>query len=151
MEFKPSSCSFGRVSRDNLAIVNSADKKADVGANWCSRLTRSKSLLLAASVFHLGACLAVLAAGRFDLFGSVFDGRGIGKSFAPDSGEYFTQALNLADLLQHDGLASWWTTSFPLHTRLYSLCFAALVPLVGSNILAAEPLNLLCFVSILLV
>jgi hypothetical protein len=129
--------------------VNSIDKGTTARAHSYSRLTSSRSLLLTASVFHLGVCLAVLAAGRFGLMSSAFDSRGIGKSFAPDSVHYFTHALSLADVLKHDGLPSWWTASFPLHIRLYSLSLVALGPLTGSNILAVEPLNLLCYVSIL--
>jgi hypothetical protein len=106
---------------------------------------------LAASIFHLGVCVAVLAAGRLGLSGSVFDARGLGRSFAADSGQYFTHALNLAEVLKHDGLASWWTASFPLPIKLYSLTLAVMGPLVGFNILAVEPLNLLCYAAVLLI
>jgi hypothetical protein len=132
-------------------MVNSPEKNPSVRTPSSSGLTTSRYLLLAASIFHLGVCVAVLVAGRLGLSGSVFDARGLGRSFAADSGQYFTHALNLAEVLKHDGLAPWWTASFPLHVKLYSLTLAVIGPLVGFNILAVEPLNLFCYVAILFV
>src|SRR6185295_16928863 len=94
--------------------------------------------------------IVVLVAGRLALFGGIFDMRGLG-SFAPDSGQYFGHASSLAGTLRADGFSAWWTTSFPIHIKLYSLSIAALGPLIGQNLLAVEPLNLICFVTILIV
>ena len=114
-----------------------------------SRLTSGRHLLLAAALFHITICFALIIIGCWQPGNPLSDSSAIGRSFATDSGNYFTHATNLANILQHDGLVAWLTPSFPLHTRLYSLSFAALTPLVGFNILAAEPLNLFCYLAIL--
>jgi hypothetical protein len=115
-----------------------------------SKFTRGKYLILTAGAFHFCVSLLVLVAGRLGLFGGSFDARGLG-SFAPDSGQYFGHASSLANVLSTQGMTGWWANSFPIHVRLYSLSITALGPLVGQNVLAVEPLNLICFVTVLIV
>ncbi|HXD33652.1 MAG TPA: hypothetical protein VN643_21190 [Pyrinomonadaceae bacterium] len=94
--------------------------------------------------------IGAVVVGRLGLFGGMFDAQGLGK-FALDSGQYFRHATTLAGQLRSDGMAAWWADSFPLHIKLYSLSIAALGPLLGSNILAVEPLNLIGFLAVLIV
>ena len=114
------------------------------------KFTTGKYLILTAGVFHVVVAILILIAGRLALFGGSFDARGLG-SFAPDSGHYFGHASTLAATLRADSFSAWWTASFPVHIKLYSLSIAALGPLVGQNVLAVEPLNLVCFVTVLIV
>lgn len=115
-----------------------------------AELEQSRYLLAATAIFHVGVSIVVLVAGRLALFGGSFDARGLG-SFAPDSGQYSGHASSLANVLSTQGMTSWWANSFPIHVRLYSLSITALGPLVGQNVLAVEPLNLICFVTVLIV
>ncbi len=102
--------------------------------------------LLWAAIFHSTITLLVFALGRAKLFPGLFDSNGVAR-FATDSTVYLADAVSLVNQLQQAGIADWASAPFPLHTKLYSLVFAALGPLVGFNILAAEPLNLVCYVT----
>ncbi len=108
-------------------------------------------LLAFAAVFHLIVTLSIVIASRFGLVSSVFDERGLGVSFASDTRIYFGHVTELIEILRSDGWAAWFSASFPSHTKLYSLSAAAFGPLVGYNILAIEPLNLVCYLAILAV
>lgn len=118
-----------------------------IGArSWWSK---GRYLLLAAAIFHLFVSVMIVTAGRFGLLSSVFDSKGVGISFASDSIRYFADVTRLVEVLKAEGLAAWFNSPFPQHTKLYSLTFAALGPLVGFNILAVEPVNLVCYLVIL--
>lgn len=113
------------------------------------RWSKGGYLLLTAAIFHIFVSVTILAATRFGLLSSVFDSNGVGISFAPDAVRYFADATRLVEVLRVDGLAAWFSSGFPPHTKLYSLSLAALGPLVGFNILAVEPVSLICYSVIL--
>ena len=121
----------------NLSIINRRFKDA--------------YLLVFAAVFHLIVTVSILIASRFGFLSAVFDERGLGASFASDTRIYFENVLELIEILRSDGWAAWFGASFPSHTKLYSLSVAAFGPLVGYNILAVEPVNLVCYLAILAV
>lgn len=102
--------------------------------------------LLWVAIFHSTITLLVFALGRAKLFPELVDSNGVAR-FASDSDLYLADAVRLVNQLQQAGIADWASAPSPLHTKLYSLVFAALGPLVGFNILAAEPLNLVCYVA----
>ena len=102
--------------------------------------------LLWAAIFHSTITLLIFAVGRAKLFPGLFDSNGVAR-FASDSPVHLADAVSLVNQLQQAGIADWASAPFPLHTKLYSLVFVALGPLVGFNILAAEPLNLVCYVT----
>jgi len=108
-----------------------------------------RSLLAVAAIFHLAVCLAILVARRFGVLASVFDSDGVARSFAYDAGIYLADVARLIDTVKQDGLAAWFSAPFPLHVKIYSVSFSFFSRLVGFNILAAEPLNLVCYVAIL--
>jgi hypothetical protein len=113
-----------------------------------SQLTLPR-LLLAATILHLTLVLGIFLVGRLGIFPNTFDAHGIGVSFAIDSKSYRVEAAKLADSLQKGDLAAWF--SHPrLHIKLYSLHFLGMKRFVGANILSAEPLNLTCFLTILI-
>jgi hypothetical protein len=105
------------------------------------------SYLTLVGIFHAIITSIVFALGRAKLLPNVFDSNGAAR-FASDSPVYLADAVRLANQMKQAGFAAWASAPFPLHTKLYSLAFTALGPLVGFNILAAEPLNLLCYVAI---
>lgn len=115
------------------------------------RSTPLRWLLLAGAI-HITLTLAIFLAGHFQLLPSLIDPHGtVGKGVsAPvDATVYRNVASDLAIELQTNGPSSWLATSAPLHCRLYSLLFASAGRLLGHNILAAEPLNLICYLAIL--
>jgi hypothetical protein len=101
--------------------------------------------LLWAGIFHPTITLLVFVVGRAQLFPGLIDSNV--ARFATISAIYMADGASLVNQLQQAGIADWASAPFTLHTKLYSLCFAALGPLVGFNILAAEPLNLVCYVA----
>ena len=111
-------------------------------------------LLLVAGAFHILLVLAISLAGIYRVFPGTFNQEGVGISFAIDSIGYHREASEMAQLLQQDRLREWinYRSVFPttLHIRLYSVGFALMGKLVGFRTLAAEPLNLFYYVSILL-
>lgn len=84
-------------------------------------------------------------AGRFKIFPAILDANGIGLSFAIDSLYYQIEASQMASLLHAQQFTQWWAFNAQPHVKLYSLCFAALGPFVGFNIISAEPLNLVLY------
>lgn len=106
-------------------------------------------LLAGAALLHAATAAAVFAAGRYGLLPEFFAEDGVAWSFAPDSRLYMKEARLLVEELRTGGPGAWLAAPFPVHAKLYSLCFAALGGLSGFTILGAEPLNLLCYLAIL--
>ena len=111
-------------------------------------------LILIAATFHIILVLGISLIGITGVFPSTFNPEGVGISFAIDSLGYHREASEMAQLLQQGRFRDWvnYPSVFPttLHIRVYSLSFAAMGKLVGFRTLAAEPLNLIYYVSILL-
>lgn len=114
-------------------------------------LMRSNPLrwLLLAGAIHITPTLAIFLAGHFQLLPNVFDQYGTGLTFAIDGISYRELASQLTTELQTNGWSAWLAIKAPLHCRLYSILFATIGRLLGHNILAAEPLNLLYYLGIL--
>lgn len=108
--------------------------------------------LLLAGAIHITLTLAIFLAGHFQLLPSLVDVHGtVGTNslLAGDATVYRAVASDLAGQLQMHGLPSWLAAKAPLHCRFYSLLFASFGRLVGHNILAVEPLNLIYYLAIL--
>lgn len=105
--------------------------------------------LLLAGAIHITLTLAIFLVGHFQLLPNVFDEHGTGLSFAIDGASYRHYASLLANEWQTNGFSSWLAHKVPLHSRLYSIAFATIGRLLGHNILAAEPLNLIYYLAIL--
>ena len=105
--------------------------------------------LVVAAVVHVALTTAIFLVGHFRLLPNTFDENGTGLTFAIDGASYQRVASDLAAELQTNGITAWLEAKAPFHTRLYSLLFATLGRLLGHNILAAEPLNLLFYLAIL--
>ena len=114
-------------------------------ASHSLRLSTSCALVVAA-IFHITFTVIVFSIGRFSLFPTQFDREGFGE-FARDSRMFNEQANALADLLQKREFEV-WAKSPSLHVKLYSLNLTLTRPFLGSNILAIEPLNLICYLAI---
>ena len=114
-------------------------------------LMRSNPLrwLLLAGAIHITLTLAIFLAGHFQLLPSLFDRYGTGLTFAIDGASYREVASQLAIEWQTNGFSAWLALKAPFHCRLYSLLFATIGRLLGHNILAAEPLNLIYYLGIL--
>src|SRR6476660_8367020 len=115
------------------------------------RLTPQRRLLLAGAI-HITLTLAIFLVGHFQLLPAFVDEYGsVGavSSFLSDGAAYRNLASDLANQLQANGLSAWLAIKAPLHCRLYSLLFATIGRLLGHNILAAEPLNLIYYLGIL--
>lgn len=131
------------------ARAGSAKQPYAKGRSFDLSKIRSSFLVAAAALLHLSVTVMVYLTGRLALFVNSFDVNGIGI-FATDGYVYRAEAAALVKILTHDGIAAWLATAASFHVKLYSLSFAVLSPLFGANILSAEPLNLLYYVSILI-
>ena len=139
-----------------MATLLSDERQGEVQARAVnSRLSGGSSrskiarLLLAATLIHIATTTAVFVAGRYALVPQLFDGDGVASSFAADSRLYMIEARLLVEELTQGSLGEWLASPYPLHAKLYSLSFAALSWCFGFTILSAEPLNLLCYLSII--
>lgn len=112
------------------------------------RIPRVRYLLIAA-VFHIALTTTIFLAGHYRLLPNTFDEHGTGLTFAIDGATYQRVASGLVDEWRVNGFVAWLKAKAPLHSRLYSVCFATLGALIGHNILAAEPLNLFYYLAIL--
>jgi 4-amino-4-deoxy-L-arabinose transferase-like glycosyltransferase len=106
--------------------------------------------LILAAVCHIALTITIFLIGHFQLLPSTFDQNGIGLTFAIDGTSYQALASEMAGEWQNNGFVAWVQTKSPLHCRLYSLTFATFGKLLGHNILAAEPLNLLYYLGTLI-
>jgi len=105
--------------------------------------------LLIAAAFHVALTTTVFLIGHFQLLPNTIDRNGNGLTFALDGISYQRVASELAFELQTSGVKAWVETRMPLHSRLQSLAFATFGSVLGHNILAVEPLNLLYYLGIL--
>lgn len=103
-------------------------------------------LVAAAALFHVVIVVLVFAAGRMQLAPRFINGDGIVSG--SDSLIYQRDARQLATTLQQSGFTAWRHTAAPVHVRLLSLVLALFPALSGYGILAAEPLNLVCYLAI---
>ena len=105
--------------------------------------------LAAAAIFQVIVTLTIFGIGRFELMPRQFDRDGIGE-FARDSHSHKAAAEELSSLLKQAQFGPWIGSPQPLHIKIDSLSLLIMSPLVGSNILAVEPANLLCYLVVLM-
>jgi hypothetical protein len=110
---------------------------------------RPAYLIAAAALLHLVLTLTIYLIGRFALLPNVFDANGTGIFFATDGFVYRLESISMARILTGEGFMAWLMTPAPLHVRAYSLSLTVFGPLFGFNVLSAEPLNLSCYLAIL--
>jgi hypothetical protein len=108
-------------------------------------------LLTAAALFHIGIALLLFGAGSAQVAPKIVNRAGVVEAADPDAIEYCDQAEALAVTLRERGLRAWAAQSAPIHVRTISLCFLMLAPLFGYSTVAAEPFNLVCYLSVLVV
>jgi hypothetical protein len=111
--------------------------------------TSAGRYLLVAAALHVALAITIFLIGHFRALPNTFDENGIGLTFAMDSTTYQRVAGDLVAEWRNNGFTAWLNAKAPLHSRLYSITFAIFGRLVGHNILAAEPLNLFYYLSIL--
>ena len=105
--------------------------------------------LLIAAAAHVALTVTIFLIGHFQLLPNTFDHNGTGLTFALDAVSYQKAASELAQELQTNGVRAWLDAKAPFHSRLHSLAFATFGRILGHNILAAEPLNLIYYLGIL--
>lgn len=106
-------------------------------------------LLVLAAILHFAVTVTVYELGRQAVFPSFFDAHGIAVSIASDGVEVRQDAAYLSESLSRGQFRDWFFDWYPSHVRLYSISFAILSPWLAPSILSAEPLNVLCYLSIL--
>jgi hypothetical protein len=116
---------------------------------WTRVWLSPRRLLIAAAIFHLVVTVSIYGLGRYAVLPGTFDTNGIAVSFAPDGIIFQEEAAKLSDDLARGQIRDWLTAASPFHLKLYSICFALLRPWFGSTILSAEPLNVLCYLAVL--
>jgi len=106
--------------------------------------------ILLAAVIHIILAITIFLTGHFQVLPSTFDQNGISLTFAIDGKTYQQVATDLAGELQRNGVDAWLNAKAPLHSRLHSISFAIFGRILGHNILAAEPVNLVYYLAILI-
>jgi hypothetical protein len=106
-------------------------------------------LLAAAAIFHLVLTTSFYGVGRYGFLPGVFDSNGIVLPFTSDSAMNRTDAVVLSGLLTRGEIHAWLIAAYSPHVKLYSICFAIYGPLLGFNLIAAEPLNLLYYLALI--
>ncbi|MGH9942585.1 MAG: glycosyltransferase family 39 protein [Pyrinomonadaceae bacterium] len=101
-----------------------------------------RHLLLAAISIHFTASACVYLAGAFAVFPDYFDPHGF---MMADSSAYRTELVSLVSAFNDTGMLGWLSAPVPIHIKIYSLSFIPCSPLMGSNILAVELINLLYY------
>jgi hypothetical protein len=113
--------------------------------------TKPIYLLLIAATLHIVLALAVLGVGKLQLFPAGLSPNGLSDALGRDSALYFQpQVEMLADSLHQGEVSAWFHRPADLHVKLYSLSFALFSRWTTFNVLTVEPLNLLYYLSILI-
>jgi hypothetical protein len=112
-------------------------------------LGKPRYLLILAAVFHIVFTTTVFVVGSKQLLPTTFDANGTAISVMPDAVGMLEDATSLSEVLTHRGIRSMMTLRFPFHIKFYAFSFALFGPIVGANILAAEPLNAVLYVLLL--
>lgn len=107
----------------------------------------SRHWLAFPAALHVALTFIVFLIGRLGLLPGHFDGNGVGTSFASDGSRYHLEAIALVEALTNHGFGAWLKAPPQLHVKIYSLSYAAFAPLFGYNIIAAEPLNALYYLT----
>ncbi len=115
-----------------------------------ANLRSPAELLFIAAVMHVAMTVTVFMVGRKALLPSIFDTNGTAVSFASDGVGYLDDAATLAQMLRRGELLVWVNSPYAFHLKLYSLSFAVLGSAFGFNIVAAEPVNLIWYLGILI-
>ena len=108
-----------------------------------------KRLLVLAGAIHIALTITIFLIGHFQLMPSTFDERGNGLTFALDGTTYQRVASELVDEWRFAGFNAWRDARVPFHSPVHSILFGTVGRIVGHNILAVEPLNLLFYLGIL--
>jgi len=127
---------IAEISND-LGQIDPATTDGGRDARGPSEASTNIKCLALAGIFHATVTAVVFALGHAKILPALFDSNGAAR-FASDSPIYLSDAAGLVNELKQTGISAWASAPFPLHTKLYSLVFAAFGPLVGFNILAAE-------------
>ena len=110
----------------------------------------ARNLLLVAAILQLTVVLSLFTIGRLGLAPNKIDERGLLSTALPDTRDYDRQTKDSVIVFKNLGVKAWLFANQSAHIKLYSLCYLVLGPLVGNNILSAEPLNLGCYLLILI-
>ena len=111
--------------------------------------SRPRHLLIAAAIFHLVVTLGFYGVGRYQALPGTFDRNGVSFPIDSDGPEAREQATRLSETLFRGQIRNWTLDPSPFHLKLYSVCFALVGRWFGPTILSAEPLNSLCYLTIL--
>jgi 4-amino-4-deoxy-L-arabinose transferase-like glycosyltransferase len=106
--------------------------------------------LIAAAILHLAMTSAVYLVGRKRLMPGTFDTTGAATAFAQDAADHLEDATTLTRIIWSARFREWFTAAYPFHVKAYSVSFAIIGGVLGFNILSAEPLNLLCYLGIVI-
>jgi hypothetical protein len=110
----------------------------------------ARNLLLVAAILQLTVVLSLFTIGRLGLAPNKIDERGLLSTALPDTRDYDRQTKDSVIVFKNLGAKAWLFANHSAHIKLYSLCYLVFGPLVGNNILSAEPLNLGCYLLILI-
>ncbi len=107
-------------------------------------------LLFGAALLHIVVTTSIFVLGRNQLLPSTFDENGTAISVVPDGVGLLEDATALSKFLRQGDFYSWRTFPASFHTKAYAVSFLIFGPLFGFNILAAEPLNLLLYLGMII-
>jgi putative peptidoglycan lipid II flippase len=118
-------------------------------ADWLSISPRR--LLFLAAVLHIVLTVVITLVGKSRIVPHTFDTNGIGIAFALDSASYREEASQMAAMLRAGKFREWANYETQLatfHVRLYSISYALFGKVLGEGVLAAEPINLIYYLAI---
>jgi hypothetical protein len=110
----------------------------------------ARNLLLFAAILQLIIVLGLFTVGRLGVAPNQIDDHGLLRKIVPDARDYHRDANISVEILKHSGVRAWLLTPYNAHVKFYSLSYLVFGPLVGNNILSAEPVNLGCYLLILI-
>lgn len=104
-------------------------------------------LLCAAFVLHLTLSVTLYEVGRRAVLPDAIDRNGIVVAVASDASDVRDDAEVLSGALGAGEVRGWLGADYPLHVKLYALCFALAGPWLGYNVVAAETLNAFLYLA----
>src|SRR4051812_8005087 len=99
----------------------------------------ARNLLFLAAILQLAVAISLFTIGRLGIAPNKIDDHGLLSTALRDGTDYDRDANKSVEILKQSGVRAWLLTNYEGHVKLYSLCYLVLGPLVGNNIISAEP------------
>jgi hypothetical protein len=123
------------------------DEVSSVEMESSNSKIKIRHILAAAFCLHVAVTTSIYLAGAAGVLPHLFDVNG--AIVTSDSVVYRADAIAFTSIFTEKGAAAWFKEPAQFHVKVYSVCFLLFSRWFDFTVLAAEPVNVLCYLLIL--